>query len=96
MVSCYQYNFGPDKFVKYVGDMVDLEMKMKNYSKYLVPNQKQWVLTLKEISVTEKKRYFCEEPFTLDKEKLWDHCHWTVKCWGAAHRICNIVLTKQL
>ena len=41
MVSCYQYNFGPDKFVKYVGDMVDLEMKMKNYSKYLVPNQKQ-------------------------------------------------------
>ena len=74
MVSCYHYNFGPDKVVKYVGDMVDLEMKMKNYSNYFVPNQKQRVLTWKEITDREKKN-FCEEPFTLDKEKLWDHCH---------------------
>ena len=65
MVSCYHYNFGPDKVVKYVGDMVDLEMKMKDYSNYFVPNQKQRVLTWKEISVTEKKKTFLRGTFYL-------------------------------
>ena len=65
MVSCYHYNFGPDKVVKYVGDMVDSEMKMKNYSKYLVPNQKQRVLTLRRNISDGEKKIFLRGTFYL-------------------------------
>ena len=54
MVSCYHYNFGPDKVVKDVCDMAILETKMKNYSKCLLPNEKQLVRTMKEIVVNSK------------------------------------------
>ena len=43
-----------------------------------------------------KVRYICEKKipkkFTKDKNyhKVIDHCHYTGKCRGAAHSICNL------
>ena len=44
---------------------------------------------------TEKKCFICEKPFFKDAKnnyiKVRDHCHYTGKYRGAAHKICNLM-----
>ena len=52
------------------------------------------LLTNKEINSYEKQKlwHICEEKLCYDKNKkrVRDHCHYTVKFRGAAHRECNL------
>ena len=39
--------------------------------------------------------YICKKGFSTDDDnkkyhKIWDHCHYTGKYWGAADSICNL------
>ena len=46
----------------------------------------------KESNENRKICYICEKQFSTDKKycKVRDHCHYTGKCRGAAHSICNL------
>ena len=57
-------------------------------------------LTVKENKSYEKQKvcYICKKEFSTDEndenafkpyQKVGDHCHYTGKCKGAAHSICN-------
>ena len=49
-------------------------------------------LTSKEIEKHKKlkKCHICFKPFTIKDPKVRDHCHYTGRCRGAAHRNCNL------
>ena len=40
------------------------------------------------------KCWICNEKFTTDDVKVRDHCHFTGRYRGAAHRICNLKYRK--
>ena len=49
-------------------------------------------MVLKDKNLTHLKNK-CQHKYTDDKYtdlKVTDHCHYTGKCRGTAHRICNI------
>ena len=77
-------------------DLKDKAMKIINYEKKeMIP------LTDEEKETHENKKncYICEQEFCTDennkkvfklKQKVRDHCHYTGKYRGVAHRICNL------
>ena len=69
-------------------DLRDQAMKINNYEKKeMIP------LTDEETDSYEKQKvcYICEKEFSTDKnDKVRCHCHYTRKCRGAIHNICNL------
>ena len=55
-------------------------------------------MVLKDKNLTHLKNK-CQHKYTDDKYtdlKVTDHCHYTGKCRGTAHRICNIKYIMSL
>ena len=54
----------------------------------------------KKMHRRQKKCYTCKKRFSTDNNnkkyyKAKDHCHYTGKCRGAAHDICNLGYQKK-
>ena len=84
------YYRGKDCMTKFCKDLRKLATKIINYKK-----KKMIPLKIKEEIHHNKQKicYICKKQFdTSDKKhyKVKDHCHYTGKCRGAAHNICNL------
>ena len=84
------YYRGKDCLKKFCKDLRTHATKIINYEK-----KKMILLTIKEEIDCNKQRicYICKKEFNKNDEKNYkvrDHCHYTGKCRGAAHNICNV------
>ena len=103
-VKCCSFDKSKNKCIYYRGqdcikifcrDLRDSAMKIINHEKKdIIP------LTKEEKESYEKQQicYICEEEFCTNKnkkefkqkQKVRDHDHYTGKCRGAAHSVCNL------
>ena len=84
------YYRGDDYMKKFCKDLREHTIKIINYEK-----KKNIPLTAEEkIDYNDQEVcYICEKEFdTINKKnyKVRDHCHYTGKCRGAAHNVCNL------
>ena len=84
------YYRGDDCMKKFCKDLREHATKMINYEK-----KKMIPLTTKEEIYHNKQKicYICKKEFNNNdkkQQKVRDHCHYTGKCRGAAHNICNL------
>ena len=84
------YYRGKDCLKKFCKDLRTHATKIINYEK-----KKMILLTIKEEIDCNKQKicYICKKEFNKNDEKNYkvrDHCHYTGKCRGAAHNICNV------
>ena len=84
------YYRGDDYMKKFCKDLREHTVKIINYEK-----KKNIPLTAEEkIDYNDQEVcYICEKEFdTINKKnyKVRDHCHYTGKCRGAAHNVCNL------
>ena len=86
---------GKDCIEKLCKKLKECAMKIINYEeKQMIPLTKEEKKSYKK----QEKCHICEEKFFVDKndesyinrKKVKDHCHYTGKFRGAAHRICNL------
>ena len=72
---------------------------LREHAKNIIDFQKKKMLSLTKVSKSHqdvKQCYICGKrilrKFAKDKnyQKVRDHCHYTCKCRGAAHSICNL------
>ena len=84
------YYRGDDSMKKFCEDLKEHATKIINYEKKrMVP------LTTKEEIFNNQQKicYICKKEFNNNdkkQQKVKDHCHYTGKCRGAAHNICNL------
>ena len=78
---------GKDCMKKFSKDLREHATKIINYEK-----KKMISLTTKEIIYHNEQEicYICKKTFDKNNYKVTDHCHYTGKCRGAAHNICNL------
>ena len=65
----------------------------KHTTKIIKCEKKKMIpLTIKEEIDHNKQKicYICKKEFDKKNHKVRDHCHYTGKCRGAAHNICNL------
>ena len=78
---------GKDCMKKFSKDLRDHATKIINYEK-----KKMISLTTKEEIYHNEQEicYICKKEFDEKNYKVRDHCHYTGKCRGAAHNMCNL------
>ena len=91
-----KYYRGEDCMKMFCKDLKDQATKIINYEKKeMIPLTDEE----KETHENQKICYICEQEFCMDennkkefklKQKVKDHCHYTWKCRGTAHSICNL------
>ena len=84
------YYRGDDCMKKFCKDLREHATKIINYQK-----KKMIPLTTKEEIYHNKQKicYICKKEFNnndKEQQKVRDHCHYTGKCRGADHNICNL------
>ena len=84
------YYRGKDCMKKFSTDLREHASKIINYEK-----KKMMPLTTEEKTYHNKQKicYICKKEFDISNKKhhkVRDHCHYTAKCRGAAHNICNL------
>ena len=84
------YYRGKDCMKKFSKDLREHVSKIINYEK-----KKMIPLTTEEKIYHNKQKicYICKKEFSNNEKKNYkirDHCHYTCKCRGAAHNICNL------
>ena len=84
------YYRGKDCMKKFCKNLREHATKIINYEK-----KKMIPLTTKEEMYHSKQKicYICKKEFDKNDKKRYkvrDHCHYTGKCRGAAHNICNL------
>ena len=86
------YYRGDDCMETFCKDLREHSTKIINYEK-----KKIILLTTKEKIYHNKQKvcYICKKEFDNNdndkkQQKVRDHCHYTGKCRGAAHNICNL------
>ena len=84
------YNGGKDCMKKFCKDSKEHANRIINHKKKkIIPLTKEEKINYND----QKVCYICKKEFdTIDKKhhKVRDHCHYTGKCRGAAHNICNL------
>ena len=61
-----------------------------NFSKKMIPLTKKEQCEYKNAKIC----WICQKEFSESDEKVRDHCHFTGKFRGAAHKICNLHYKK--
>ena len=70
---------------------------LREHATKIISYEKKKIISLtKEEKIRHKEQeicYICKKEFNKSDEKNYkvrDHCHYTEKCRGAAHNICNL------
>ena len=86
------YYRGRDCMKRFCADLKEYVTRITNYEMKpmdpLTEDEKESYENQKLCHICEKK--FCADNNNKEMRKVRDHCHYTVKCRGGAHRKCNL------
>ncbi|XP_046753066.1 uncharacterized protein LOC124416187 [Diprion similis] len=88
-ISKFEINRGETCIQWFVTELEKLAHSLGTYFKTVVPMEPLNFHQINELH-SATVCHICEKPFTLEDVKHRDHCHFTRKYRGAAHRGCNL------